>query len=89
MNNYNVNQSTERLFTTDERIAIWTKRLIELGHSPKTVSVGSNTELDYFAFSVMGHNGPTCIKCGMKWCWHCIEPEELLPCINQQIEFNF
>jgi hypothetical protein len=71
---------------TEEKQSIWYKCLTDLGHSPKMNSYG---HLDYFAFDVMGHNGPSCTKCGKSWCWHCTDPEELLHCTNTQMEMNF
>lgn len=57
----------------------WLEALIAKNHTPKT----EDGELDIFALEIDGHNGPGCVKCGWRCCWHCTRIDEIPDCEAQ------
>jgi len=68
----------------DQKILLWTNKLIETHHVPKL----KDGVLDFFGKDDIGYNGPICINCGESWCWYDIDVNEIKHCENAQLELE-
>lgn len=59
----------------------WFDALMEKGHIPKMDNdVGDIDGLDICFLEFDDHNGPGCVACGMGWCWHCDDVDQIGQC---------
>ncbi|MCP4113804.1 MAG: hypothetical protein GY737_00080 [Desulfobacteraceae bacterium] len=41
-------------------------------------------EVNFFAYNIDFHNGPRCVNCGYEFCHHCIDNENMKPCVCRE-----
>ncbi len=67
--------------TYEEVKNIWKKAMTKKGHTPQLDEDG---EIDLFAYSPDGHNGPRCTTCKWSCCRHCESVENIPKCTGKK-----
>lgn len=58
------------------KIEEWTTAMKEAGHTPKL----DDGKIDIFVFDQGYCNGPGCVVCDWRCCWHCDDIEDIPKC---------